>query len=91
MEPREILYTLCIQQGITRPELVRRLRLHGLSSARQRVHNYWIGKRVPDPEAAHLICHALDLTVGDCLRFYRACGIPLPDPIWEELHWPGAR
>ena len=38
-----------------------------------------------EPDAAAVLCVALDLNARQCLELYEACGIPTPDPVWQAV------
>jgi hypothetical protein len=45
-----------------------------------------VGQRCPEPDAAAVLCVALDLNARQCLELYEACGIPTPDPVWQAVN-----
>ena len=84
--PARHLAALMNDRGLTRRDVTRVLREHGVNGARQCVHAYLSGTRTPSPHVAAVLCVAFDLDARGCLELLEACGIPTPDPVWAAVH-----
>ena len=85
----EILDAALKRASLERSALRERLSDAGLPMSRQRLHSWFAGVNVPDPEALPHLCEILSLDGKQAAALYQASKIPLPS-VLQPLAQPEA-